>query len=366
MAAGSRRGSRDPAPATPIELGDPYRGAVVIDGSVCPQDMFAPDHISRMRESGVTAFVWTVCPPDSTISTGLAHIGRALTDIAAHSDDLLLVRTADDIETAKSSGRIGLILGPQNAQLAAESLAHFTILHEVGVRVLQLTYNLRSAFGDGCVEAADAGLSNLGREAVTELNRLGIVIDLSHAGPRTAQETIDASSDPVIVSHSNPRAVYENPRNISDDLIKRVAAAGGVVGICLWSALVGPGRRTGGQPTLDDYLRHIDHVIDLVGPAHVAISSDHGEGRVRQLWSPAVSSGGDYPTVTQRLGDWYGFDTRSVVGADGCRDWAHVAHRIRELGLDEADLRGVLGGNLLRVFGKVWDHPPRAAVDNPG
>ncbi|WP_432826501.1 dipeptidase [Dactylosporangium sp. CA-092794] len=332
-----------------------YRGAVVIDGSVCPEDMFAPDHLRRMRESGVTAFVWTVCPPDSTLSTGLAHIGRALDAVAAHPDEVVLVRSAGDIDAAKASGRVGLILGPQNAQLAAGSPHHLTVLHAVGVRVLQLTYNLHTAFGDGCVEPADAGLSGLGREAVAELNRLGVVIDLSHAGPRTALETLEASRDPVIVSHANPAALYASPRNISDELIVRVAAAGGVVGLCLWSALVGPGRAAGGRPALDDYVRHVAHVLDLVGPEHVSVSSDHGEGRPRDTWSPAVSSGGDYPSVTATLGDWYGYDTRSVEGADGCRDWPRVADRLADrLGLDEARLRGILGGNLLRVFRQVW------------
>lgn len=339
-------------------MSDLYRQAVVVDGSVCPEDMFAPDHLRRMKESGVTAFVWTVCPPDSTISTGLAHIGRALTAVAAHPDDVVLVRRAGDLSTAKATGRVGLILAPQNAQLASESIHHFTVLHEVGVRVLQLTYNLRSAYGDGCVEASDGGLSNLGREAVAELNRLGIVVDLSHAGPRTALETVDASRDPVIVSHSNPRALYPSPRNISDELITEVAATGGVIGLCLWSALVGPGQDSGGQPTLDDYARHVAHVVDLVGTEHVSVSSDHGEGRVRQLWSPAVSSGGDYPSVTASLGDWYGFDTRSVVGADGCRDWPRVADRLARLGFTDTELRGILGGNLLRVFGRVWDGAP--------
>lgn len=346
------------APATTGETAsDVFADAVVVDGSVCPEDMFDPAHLRRMRESGVTVFVWTVCPPESTISGGLAHIGSALTAVDAHADDVVLVRSVADVETAKATGRVGLVLGPQNAALAADSIHHLRILHEVGVRVLQLTYNLRSPYGDGCVEAADGGLSNLGRAAVAELNRLGIVLDLSHAGPRTARETLDASDAPVVVTHSNPAAVFASPRNVSDDLIRAVAAGGGVVGVCLWSALVGPGRETGGPPTLDDYARHVAHVAELVGPEHLAVSSDHGEGRRRAAWTPAVSSGGDYPTVTGALGDWYGFDTRSVEGAAGCRDWAGVAQRLAAVGFTAEELRGILGGNLLRVFGRVWDRP---------
>jgi membrane dipeptidase len=326
-----------------------YRSSVVIDGSIAP--LMDASQVDRMVASGVTTFVWTVCKP-------LAHLPDALVQMAAglqfidSQDRVRLVRTVSDIEACKRDGRVGLIFGPQSPRPVEYDLGLCRILKEVGVRVLQLTYNERNLFGDGCTEPANGGLSNLGRQLIAELNLQGIVVDLSHVGEQTILDAIAASEDPVIISHSNAKSVHDSQRNVSDEVLTKLAAAGGVIGLTFWSPMVGS---RDGQPTMKDFLKHVDHVASLIGPEHIALGSDHSENTPRAEWDRLFSHDGEYSAVARALGPWYGYDTRFFKGGSSCGDFPGVADGLASLGFNERELGGILGGNLMRVFGKVWD-----------
>lgn len=325
-----------------------FRQSVVIDGSIAP--LMDRRQVDRMVASGVTAFVWTVCKPLAQAPEALAQIARGLEFIDT-DDRLRLVRTAMDLELCKAEGRVGLIFGPQNARPVETDLALVRVLKEVGVRVLQITYNERNYFGDGCTEVVNGGLSGLGRELIAELNRQQMVVDLSHAGDRTILDAIEASGDPIIISHSNAKSIHPSPRNVSDEALTALGATGGVIGLTFWSPMVGS---QGGRPTISDFLRHVDYVATLIGPEHISLGSDHSEDTPRAEWDRLFSHEGEYSSVARALGPWYGYDTRFIEGGASCTDFANVAQGIASLGFTDSELSGILGGNLQRLFAQVW------------
>jgi membrane dipeptidase len=337
--------------STVSEIGrEAFEDGIVIDSSIAPEMDEA--QIDRMVRSGVTAFNWTVCRPAAALPEALSQIVEGLEIIDAHPDQLMLVRTTADIETAKRTGRVGLIFGPQNAKPVEGDLRFVRVLRDLGVRILQLTYNERNAFGDGCTEAAAGGLTSAGRELIAEVARQRLVLDLSHAGERTILEAIEASTGPVIISHANARAVFASPRNATDAVLDAIKACGGVIGLTLWSPMVAGGDR---QPGIDEFVRHVSYVADRIGPEHIGLGSDHSEGYDRVAWETLFSHSGKYPSVAGLMGDWYSYDTRFIRGASSCVDLVNVAIAIGRLGFDLSELAGVLGGNFLRVFDRIWE-----------
>lgn len=328
-----------------------YQDSVVIDGSIAPRMDRA--QVDRMRRSGVTAVNWTVCTPHGGLIVALRDIADGLRTIEEFRDDLLLVRSVADIDHAKETGKVGVIFGPQNARPAAEEgLFAIGILHELGVRILQLTYNERNMYGDGVAEPANGGISSLGRDAIDEMNRLGILVDLSHCGDRTTLEAIEHSAKPVTFSHANARAVHPSPRNKTDEQLTALAARGGVVGLALWSPMLAFDH----WPTLDDFVRQVDYVTNLIGVEHVGIGTDHNESASKEEWTKNSSKRqGRYPSVTAQMGEWYEYETRCARGGSSILDFPEILNAVAKLGFSEEELRGILGGNFLRLFREVWD-----------
>lgn len=324
-----------------------YRESVVVDGSIAPR--ISDEYLERVVASGVTAVNWTVCRPWGHFVSAMEQIGRGLEIIANHPK-LTLALTAADITRAKADGKVAVIFGPQNALPAEGIEGGFRILHQMGVRILQLTYNERNAYGDGAPEPANAGLSKAGVAAVKELNRLGIAIDLSHCGDRTTLEAIEQSAHPVLFTHANARALLDNVRNKTDEQIKALAERGGVIGLTLYSLFL----RKDQQPTLDDFVRHFSYVADLVGVEHIGIGTDHSEGAPRGPWEEEFGVNGLYPTVIGEARTWFAYDTRFAAGATTISDFPAIVDALSGLGLTEAELVGVLGGNFQRVFETVW------------
>jgi len=337
------------ARSTGADAAKVYRASIVIDASIAPEIDEA--YLGRMRDSGVTAVNLTVPHPHADLARCMREIGETLDVIDAHPDLLTLVRSVADIEAAKRARRVGVIIGPQNALPAVDDLHVIRVLRELGVLIMQLTYNERNAFGDGIAAPEDGGLTALGRQAVAEMDRVGMVIDLSHCSDRTTNDAVAASSKPVLITHANARALCPSPRNKTNETLKALAARGGVIGLTLWSPMV----RHDAWPGLDDYVKHVAHVADLIGIEHVAIGSDHSEGTPRDQWELDFGPRGRYPSVTNTLGPWYAYDTRFTNGGSSISHFPKIAEAIAVgLRLSEAELAGVLGGNLLRVFRAVW------------
>lgn len=265
----------------------------------------------------------------------LAHYRAA---VAAHPA-MELAASSDDVAAITGAGRIAVVFDLEDSRPLDNNLDNLVTLSELGVRTLLPTYNHANRAGHGCLDATDGGLTTWGRAIIAEMNAVGIVPDGSHCSPRTGLDMCDTSSGPVIYSHSCMRAVWDHPRNITDDQARACAATGGVIGITGVGIFLGPN-----TPTLEAMTRHLEYAVDLVGIDHVGISTDFSF---------------DYADFVEEL-------TRNPHLFDasytrwGAIQWMppqtllSLGEHLTERGWSDEDIRAVLGGNFYRVAQRAW------------
>ena len=256
----------------------------------------------------------------------------------AESPEWQLVLRAGDFRRASEEGRVAVVLGFEGAMPIDDDLGLLRMFHRLGIRSIGLTWNGRNLLGDGVSVGARGGLTSYGRGAVAEMNRLGIVIDVSHMGDEGIADTAAASAAPIIASHSNARALCPHPRNLPDDLARLIAGRGGVVGLHMLAQFLSGST----EATLDHLLDHVDHFAALVGPDHVGLGPDCMEQwpaeLYRQLWASTEMAALEfrYPPEFDSLGKCPNV-TRGLVAR----------------GYDDTAIRGIMGDNMLRVFEAV-------------
>jgi len=315
--------------------------SIIIDG-LNASYFFDPRVLERLHRGGVTAVNATIAAWHTPAET-LEQIAALAEVMAAHADIVMPVRTVDDIAAAKARGRVGLITGFQDTAPLGDDLGLLETYHELGVRVIQLTYNHANRVGAGCMAPEDSGLTPFGRQIVREMNRLGILVDVSHCGPRTTLDAIAASERPIAITHANPRRLLDHPRNKSDEAIREVAARGGIIGAVAFGALL---TRTV-PATLADYGAVIDDLVDLVGIEHVALGPDFMEEMPAEVAARVLQ--GTPPEVVQQF--------RSMPptqGFESVQAMPHVTAALLARGYAPADVQRIMGGNWLRLYGEVW------------
>src|SRR4051812_47155162 len=217
----------------PFEIAKLYRNAIVIDSLAAPftdlEKLPSAETVAAVRDSGITAVNWTVSQAsfEETINS-LATVDELCDELP---DDFTIVRQYSDIARAKRNHKIGILMGFQNTQFLEDDPARIEVFRKLGVRIMQITYNNRSVFGDGCLEPGNAGLSKAGVAAIHKMNEVRVAIDLSHSGYRTTSEGIAVSAKPVLITHSGCAAVYSHPRNKPDEILKSLADRGGYFGV---------------------------------------------------------------------------------------------------------------------------------------
>jgi len=327
-----------------------HRKAVIIDGRDPTHLMFIftreekPDYYESIKEGGLTSILVDA----AWLYDRFADMARSFSTwydrVAKQSKDLSIALSAKDIRKAKKEGKTAFILTTQNSDSFEEDVTLVPMARMLGLRVSQVVYQSKNAAGDGCDEKADSGLSKFGVQLVHAFNEARIVIDLSHAGPQTAMDTVLESRDPVVFSHSNARALCNAPRNCSDELLKALADRGGVVGASAYNPVIVPGGGETGA-TLDQFLDQIDYMVKLVGIDHVGFGLDAGEGRsdleVKILHSKAKG-----------LGKAPKF--RYLEALTPRRKMKNLTRGLLQRGYTEEDTLKILGGNFLRVFEQVW------------
>lgn len=324
-----------------------HKDAIVID-STCP---LAKDrqHLELYQRGGCTAMAPTVGGFHGAAQT-MGDLGRWL-DLFRKRSDLLHVKRADDILTAKKTGRMGIIFHFQGTEPIEADLDLVDAYKETGVGVIQLAYNVKNRVGDGCEERTDAGLSKFGLKLIERLNRAKVIVDCSHTGYRTTLDAIEASSAPVIFSHANAFAVHPSPRNIKDDQAKAIAKTGGVIGIVGYPAFVAATTR----PTLDQLIDHAAYYADTIGIDHIGIGIDYFLGQsgiaddesARRTYEELQSSGRwsqGYPPPPY----YYPKDLETPD------KFANITAALLKRGFSEADTRKILGENWVRVYRAVW------------
>ncbi len=317
-----------------------HNDAIVIDGLIIAK--WDRSIFEDMRRGGLTAANCTVSVWEGFSDT-VANIADMKKLIRDNSELVSLVRSTDDILAAKKAGKTGIILGFQNAHAFEDNLGYIEAFADMGVRVVQICYNTQNLIGTGCYER-DGGLSGFGREAIAEMNRVGIMVDLSHVGGATSEEAILASSKPVCYSHCLPSGLKEHARNKSDDQLRFIADHGGFIGVTMFP----PFLKRGIEATVTDYVEAIDYVINLVGEDCVGVGTDFTQGYDKGFFDWITHDKGRYRELTK-------FGT--IINPLGIRtigEFPNLTAEMEKTGWTETRIRKVMGDNWVRIFKEVW------------
>jgi membrane dipeptidase len=324
-----------------VNAADLHASALLFDGLVVSR--WSRPVFEAMRQGGLTAANCT-CSIWENFRGSMDNLAQWQRWFDEHSDLLLPVRSTADIHRAKAQRKVGICLGWQNTSGIEDRLGYLALFKELGVGIMQLTYNTQNLAGSGCYESRDSGLSDFGREVVREMNRLGIVCDLSHVGPRTSQDVIEWSRQPVCYSHCLPAGLRQHPRNKSDEQLRFLAEHGGFVGVTMFP----PFLRRGTQATLADYLEAIAYVLDIVGEDRVGIGTDFTQGHDSAFFEWISHDKGDGRRLVT-FGE--------IVNPEGMRelkDYPNLTAALVQARWPESRIRKVLGENWVRFLGQVW------------
>ncbi|MGF6533876.1 membrane dipeptidase [Paraburkholderia sp. GAS206C] len=236
-------------------------------------DSFLPQ-LERYRQSGYTVVSLNIGMDLNSIQEVFSTLAHFRNWVKRHPDRFLLINDVEDVKLAKAEGRLGICFDLEGAAPLGGQLSMIEMYYELGVRWMLIAYNRNNDVGGGCLDD-DQGLTDFGRSVLDEMTRVGMVPCCSHTGWRTAREVMDHVEGPVIFSHSNAYAVYEQPRNIPDDLIVACAATGGVVGLNGLGRFIGKDLEGNLDSRNEALFRHLDHMVQLVGPDHVGIGFDY-------------------------------------------------------------------------------------------
>ena len=324
------------------------------------------DLVRRMRSIDARAVNDTLASGTTAINVTLGYVSGpeapyeyTIEDIAGWDSiirerraDLVKILSAEDIPAAKRDNKIGIIFGFQNAASVGDDTERVKVFANLGVRIIQLTYNDRNQVGDGCIVQENRGLTPFGHEVVEALNRYRVLVDLSHSGEQTCLDAIKTSNAPVTISHTGCRAVTDLPRNKTDAELRLVAEGGGVVGIYFMPFL-----KQDGQARADDVVRHIEHALDVCGQDHVGIGTDGDAtaiddmakyraaiaGEVEQRKKAGIGAGGESSQVVPLVPDLM-----------GPTQFQKLAEMLYKRGHSTNSIEKILGLNFLRLMKEVW------------
>jgi membrane dipeptidase len=310
-----------------------YRRATVVDTLCSPflDQSKQPDAalVAMVRRSGITAVNCTVS--DMTFEGTVSNLAWLDALVEKYPDAFSIIRKHSDLALAKQENKLGIIPGFQYTAFLEEDPERIAIFRDLGVRIMQLTYNVRTAFGDGSLEPGNAGLSNAGVAAVKKMNEIGVAVDLSHSGYRTTSEAIALSSKPVLISHSGCAAVYGHPRSKPDDILTALADRGGYFGVYLMPYLVA-------SPTVPTR-QHSDGSIQatvLTAAQKAAFDADIARRKKLGIGAPGEDR---YPYVPD---------------LDGPDHMQIIATELSRRGQPSSVIEKVLGANFVRVSGEIW------------
>lgn len=318
-----------------------HRESIIIDG-LNASYFFEKKVLQRLKNGGITAVnatiaAWHTLPETIDLIADYYYL------LDQHADLIMPVHRVEDIEVAKKTQRVGLIFGFQDTAPIQDNERLLAIYHALGVRIIQLTYNHQNLVGGGCMIQEDNGLSPFGLKVIADMNRLGILIDLSHCGPRTSREAIEASQVPVAFTHANPVAIADHPRNKTDEALKALAAKGGVVGAATLPAML-TGQK---HATIDDYLAAIDYLVNLLGIDHVGLGPDFMEDMPEEILVAALKG------ISTFEKEKY-FSTKQISGFESISKCPNVTSELLAQGCDMGQVKKIMGGNWLRLYKEVW------------
>jgi membrane dipeptidase len=321
-----------------------------------PSDSVLEPRVLRdAHDSGLTAVNVTlgyVSGDADPFEQSVRDIAQMDARVREGARDLLKIYTAEDISRSRAAGRIGVIYGFQNAAMLGSDVSRVDLFANLGVRVIQLTYNPANALGDGSMAPENRGLTPFGREVVERLNARRLMVDLSHSGQRTCLEAAQVSKQPISINHTGCRALNDLPRNKTDEELALVASKGGFVGIYFMPFL-----NPTGHATAQDVVAHIEHAVNVCGEDHVGIGTDGSTTAIDDLEAyksvlaaevaarrqAGVSAAGERPDTLP-----------FVVDLRGVNQFRELAARLERRGYSTARIEKIMGQNFLRYAREVW------------
>tara|TARA_B110000037_G_scaffold3943_1_gene4287 strand:+ start:6074 stop:7069 length:996 start_codon:yes stop_codon:yes gene_type:complete len=301
------------------------------------------------QQSGVHTIHVTIAYWENIRET-LENIGTWNRHFINHADLIMPVRQAADILEAKRVGKVGIIFGFQNCSPIEDDVKMVEILHQLGVRIMQLTYNNQSFLATGCYEEQDGGITRFGRQVIKEMNRVGMVIDMSHSAEKSTLEAIEISERPIAITHANPTFFHKALRNKSETVIRAIGESEGMLGFSMYPFHL----KNGSDCTLEEFCQMIGETVDMIGIDRIGIGSDlclnwdykvlewmrsgrwttsvdHGEGSAEKpSWPPQPS--------------WF----------SGSKDLHTIAKGLANQGFSDDDIAKVMGENWLSFFDKSF------------
>jgi membrane dipeptidase len=297
--------------------------------------------------------LWT-----SYLQRFMRALDHTLTEIE-QSEHFILATTTADIQRAKREGKIAFVICLEGGSPMEQEVSYLRNFYRLGLRCIGLTHDVRNELGDGVRERSAGGLTHFGIKVVEECNRLGIVVDVSHLSDKGTEDVLTASTQPIIASHSNARALCPHPRNLTDDLIRGIAKAGGVVGFHALDPLIS----TKPNPSFDDLLRHIAHIAEVGGTDCIGIGPD-----LMENWDPSM-----FTMVSERSSTVNGIPALRMKwtypkGIQSNAELPNLTEGLLKIGFSPEDVTKFLGGNLMRIFDAVWkpaDGNSSGQITNP-
>ncbi|ANG61598.1 peptidase M19 [Marinobacterium aestuarii] len=317
-----------------------HQDSIVIDGLIIAK--WNRELFEDMKKGGLTAANCTVSIWEGFQNTvnNIVEMNQLITE---NSDLLRPVHSTRDILRAKEEGKTGIIYGFQNAHAYEDKIGYVEVFKKLGVGIVQMCYNTQNLVGTGCYER-DGGLSDFGREIVAEMNRVGVMCDLSHVGSKTSEEVILESKKAVCYSHCLPSGLKDHPRNKSDEELKFIADHGGFIGVTMFA----PFLKKGIESTIDDYAEAIEYVVNIAGIDQVGIGTDFTQGHDQAFFEMLTHDKG-YARRLTRFG--------KIINPEGIRtvgEFGNLTETLLRRGFDEASVRKIMGENWVRVLGDVW------------
>jgi microsomal dipeptidase-like Zn-dependent dipeptidase len=299
----------------------------------------------QMREGGVDAVHATLVYHETCRET-LQRLGEWNRRFEDFSDLIMPVREAGDIERARHAGKTGIFLGAQNCSPIEDDIDLVAIMRQLGLLIMQLTYNNQSLLACGCYEAEDSGITRFGRQVIAEMNRVGMVIDMSHSAERSTLEAIELSQRPVIISHANPNSFHPARRNKSDKVLRAIAECDGLLGFSAYPFHL----KNGSDCTLEDYCDMIANTADLMGIEHIAIGTDLCQDQPTSIlewmrngrWSKQM----DYGEGSQSNAGW----PSPLSWLRDNRDFPNLIQGLRERGFDDDSVERIMGRNWVELL----------------
>ena len=355
LAARTRQTAAPAAAAVSAQAHALYERAIVFDANLSPpiSDKFPypADVLQMVRDSGVTAVKTSLAGTDAKFEDTVAEIALFQRVIEAYPQVFMQVREVADFSKAKREKRFGILFSFESANMFEGKVDRIELFRNLGVRVMQLSYNTTSPFGAGVLANPCLGLTVSGHKAVEAMNAQGVAIDLSHANAATSTDALAASKKPVLITHAGCAAVHPHPRNKSDALLRALADKGGAVGIYDLPYLTASPK----QPALEDYMAHMTHALTVCGEDHVGIGSDSGLGPF-DLSPAGMEAFQKEEEYRKKTGVAAPEEDRPmyVIGLNTPRRSEVIADALLQHGYSARVAEKVLGANFVAAFGRIW------------